>query len=246
MTYRDTFSDDSVPIQYDGVEYSDASYGSVLWRLERAQINRILDCQTGTHQFTYLDFACGTGRVLSHVSTLASSSTGIEISAAMAAVAASRVPLAKILVADITAPSADVEGAYDVITAFRFILNAEPELRSAAFRALRQRMGSSSAILIFNNHGNLLSHKALMATPRYLRRRAYNSRGGNTMSHGQVLSLAKDAGLSAHRVAGCGFLGGRVAGILPPLLVDRIEGWFGGSLLWRLGSNQIYVAHLAR
>lgn len=243
MTYREAFSDDLAAIRYDQVEYADTSYAAVLWPVERRQIDKVLSRQANPREFTYLDFACGTGRVLSHISKVASSSIGVEISPTMAAVAKLRAPMARILTRDITDSSVRVEGVYDVITAFRFILNAEPELRLDSLKALRLRLADSSSILIFNNHGNLMSHKALLAL-RTRRGRLHGQTSGHVMSHKQVVALANAAGLAVCRVSGCGLLGGRVARVLPRPIVERIETWFGGSPLWYFGSNQIYVAQL--
>lgn len=245
VTYRDQFAEGEAAAKYDTVEYADGSYSGLLWDIEKEQLDDVLRKHAPT-PFDYLDFACGTGRVLAHVAPRAATATGIEISAAMAARAHARVPAARLAVVDVTAPGAELEGTYDVVTAFRFVLNAEPSLRLAGMRALAARLRSSDAVLVFNNHGQLTSHKAILALPHLLRRGFRRSNEGNVLSHRAVLALAGAAGLRATRVAGAGLLGGRLAEKLPQRRAEAIERRFARSRWSRFGSNQLYVARLSK
>jgi len=242
VSYREHFSGEGAATAYDADEYSQQSYGSLLWAVEAAQLDALLE--DFPPDARYLDFACGTGRVVSHVGPRFTDVTGIEISAAMAEIARRRAPDARILVRDITSAGAEIEGTYDVITAFRFVLNAEPELRVAALRALRQRLAGPDAMLIFNNHGNLFSHKLVTALPRLLRSRGTYQPSGNVLTERELRRIADEAGLEIRRVAGAGLLGGRLASRASRTRVERVERRFAASPLSRLGSNQTYVARL--
>lgn len=240
MSYRGHFVGEGAAAAYDTEEYAGQSYGSLLWAIESGQLDALL--RDVSRDARYLDFACGTGRVLAHVAPYFASATGIEIAPSMAELARRRVPDAKILVRDITSSDVEVEGTYDVVTAFRFMLNAEPELRVAALRALRRRLAGPEAILIFNNHGNLFSHKLVTAAPRMLRHRGTHQPSGNVLTEHELRRVAREARLEIRRVAGAGLLGGRLAQRLPRTPVERLERRFAASSLSRLGSNQIYVA----
>jgi hypothetical protein len=84
----------------------------------------------------------------------------------------------------------DVLGSrqFNLITAFRFFPNAEPELRRAVFLILARHL-SQTGVLIFNNHKNRNS----------LRRRISRLFGREvargTMTHAEVEELVGQAGL---------------------------------------------------
>jgi SAM-dependent methyltransferase len=242
VTYSTHFTDEDEAGRYDEGEYAPDSYSTLLWGIERKQLDDVL-ARRARPGFAYLDFACGTGRVLAHVTPRAGTSVGIDVSEAMASRARKRVRGARVFTRDITS-DASVEGHYDVITAYRFLLNAEPALRRAALDALKSRLRDSSSILIMNNHGNLASHKALMALPNWIRHRGQRQPSGNVLAHRAVKRLFEGAGLHVDRVAGCGLLGGHLAKLLPGRLVEGIEARFARTPLSRLGSNQLYVAQL--
>ena len=83
----------------------------------------------------YLDFACGTGRILSTVAQYAEASFGIDVSESMVSEAKQKSANTEFFITDLTssqAPVADI----DLITAFRFFGNAEQELRQSVLKAL--------------------------------------------------------------------------------------------------------------
>ncbi|GAB3915622.1 hypothetical protein GCM10011575_46940 [Microlunatus endophyticus] len=240
MSYSAHFANEHEAERYDTDQYAPSAYATLLWEIEQQQLDEVLGTMA-PRQFDHLDFACGTGRVLQHVVPQAASSTAIDVSEAMAARARARVPSATVITRDITR-GGEIEGSYDVVTAFRFILNAEPQLREAGLNALAARLRNSSSILIFNNHGHLLSHKALLAVPHWIRRRGARRQSGNLMTHRKVVVTARQSGLQVQRVAGCGVLGGRLAKMIPRSAAVRIERWAARSPLSWFGSNQLYVA----
>jgi SAM-dependent methyltransferase len=243
MSYRDQFTEDASALQYDEAEYGPASYSRILWEFEKTQLAALITAFRATHtEIRYLDFACGSGRIISFVENLVSESRGIEISQSMAQRARDRVTRSEIICRDITRTDLDAEGKYDVITAFRFLLNAEPQLRQSALAALRERLRSDESVIIFNNHGNLWSHKALLYPTHAVRRRGRRLNCGNYLTHGQVMKIAADVGLRARRVNGCGLLGGRLVERYPSNLLIGIERRFAASEISRFAVNQLYVA----
>ncbi len=246
-TYRSHFTDRSKAAEYDRAQYAPGTYAALVNEVEQEQLAEIVAGLRRTHdRIDYLDFAAGTGRIIGFLEDRVESATGIEISEAMSEQARERLRKATIICTDITAPGAAIEGRYDLITAFRFLLNAEPGLRLAALRALAARLRDERSILVFNNHGNLFSHKLLLWPWHRLRRlgRGYQPEG-NYMTNGQARRLAARAGLVIERTLGCAQLSPRIARILPQAVVNGLERRLSGSgLTGRLGAHQMYVARL--
>jgi SAM-dependent methyltransferase len=247
MSYREQFSDTQKAHQYEHNQYHLSSYSSVLWEIEKNQLASLVDEFRRTHgRIDYLDFAAGTGRVIQFMQHRVDSATGIEISPAMVKVAQDKLDTASMICADITAPGTPVESTYDIITAFRFVLNAEPELRLVAMKALAARLKDNTSWLIFNNHGNLWSHKLAMFPFHALRNFSSGYRAeGNYMTNREAHEIAKSAGLIIERVIGCGILSAKIAGLLPSHHAVAIEHKLARSeMISRIGVNQLYIARL--
>src|SRR5208282_1965293 len=128
-SYADRFQAKDDVASYDLQEYGAGSYASGIWDLQRPFLAEILlqyQAEVG-HSLTLLDFACGTGRVLSTLEQLVVSADGIDISPEMIAVARTKCVEARLQVGDILTQPGLLQKNYDVITAFRFLLNVEPE-----------------------------------------------------------------------------------------------------------------------
>jgi SAM-dependent methyltransferase len=115
----------------------------------------------------YLDFACGTGRITSLAAPLSRQSRGVDVSEAMLEEARKKCPKTRFDVRDITAEPLE-DRDFELITAFRFFGNAQPDLRQAVFRAVSQHL-VHGGYLVFNNHRNHGSFRARLqrATGRY-------------------------------------------------------------------------------
>jgi len=122
------------------------------------------------------------------------------------------------------------------------VLNAEPGLRLAGLRAAAARLRDETSWLVFNNHGNLWSHKLVLYPVHRLRHLGQARREGNYLSHREVLELAHAAGLRIERVLGCGLIGGRLARLMDFERVVEREARLAASLVSRFGANQMYVA----
>ena len=164
-------------------------YPALLWRLERKVLDRIMADHAVQEPPRHLDFACGTGRIVGHLASRARESVGLDVSDSMLEVARRNVPTARFFRADITSDAILTGETFDLITAFRFFLNAEQPLRERVIAELARRL-APGGILVFNNHGNesSLTHKLL--------RRA---RPGRTdlacLSHDAVGALVSSVGL---------------------------------------------------
>ena len=244
--YRDKFVELTKPQDYDR-QYAKRSYGEILWNIEQHQLLGFLREFRRSHpRIDYLDFAAGTGRVISFLEDHVDSAVGIDVSPAMVENAGRKLKRGCMLCTDITAPEAPIEGQYDLITAFRFFLNADPGLRSAAMNRLAVRLKNESSRLIFNNHGNLWSHKLAMWPFHTVRRagRGHVSQG-NYMTLRQARRLADEAGFVIEKVMGCGLLGPKAQWIIPFERLLAIESYLGETTFARhIGVNQMYVARL--
>lgn len=145
---------------YEEDIYREGSYDEMLWRIERELlIKEIRALQKKVGKIQYLDFACGTGRIISFLEQSVEESYGIDVSSAMLAKAREKVKKSELIYADLTANDVLKDKTFDLITAFRFFLNAEPELRASAFSVLRTKLKDEKSIFIFNMHGNIVSHR---------------------------------------------------------------------------------------
>src|SRR5262245_50706863 len=132
-TYRHEFISAGDAGRYDSVEYAPSSYSNLLWELEKPVLTAVVREFRKTHgRIDYLDFATGTGRVAAFLEHSVDVSTAIEISEAMVDRARLRLRRIELVCRDITDPTVAPDGCYDLITCFRFFLNAEPALRLEA------------------------------------------------------------------------------------------------------------------
>jgi len=244
-SYRTHFSTHEEALRYEQTEYASGSYSRLLWELEQAALDPLVRQFRLAHtRISYLDFASGTGRLAAYLEDRVDEATSIEISESMANVARQRVRRTQVLCKDITTVESKVEGRYDLITAFRFFLIAEPGLRSAAIRALAARLKDETSWLVLNNHGNLWSTK-LLAWP--LHRLRNTGKGwqphGNYLRHAEIKRLLGEAGLRIVRMVGLGVLGGTVCRPLAYNTALRLERWCAASnLVSRFGQDIVYVA----
>jgi len=96
---------------------------------------------------------------------------------------------------------------YDVITAFRFRLNVEPEIRRRVLRRLREVIREPHGRLVVNVHGNSrsLRHPAIMW--RRWRERSHQTGAMlNEMSPGEVRMMLRECGFQVVRQFGFGML----------------------------------------
>jgi SAM-dependent methyltransferase len=247
-SYSKHFDGTDRAARYEGGEYAAGSYADLLWRIEQDQLRAVIaGLRIVKPRIEALDFASGTGRITALLENHVDAVTGIEISESMCELARKKLTRANILCRNILAPDAEVEGKYDLITAFRFFLNAEPELRLPVLSALKTRLRDRDSLLVFNNHGNLWSHKLLLWPYHRIRRFGKGrSTTGNYLSHAEIIPLLQSAGLQLISVMGCGFYSAKVAGMLGGPRAEQWErraaepGWRNG---WCV--NQMYVVKLA-
>jgi SAM-dependent methyltransferase len=146
------------------------------------------------------DFACGTGRVLEFLNRYFPSPVGIDISADMLALARTRCPRAVLILGDITTAHDLAPGPFDLITAFRFFLNAEPSLRSQVL-AWMGRSLRPGGVVIANFHLNPVSLRGM-----YLRLRMSRATRPSMMSINDACRLFEAHAFTVRRILGYSFL----------------------------------------
>jgi SAM-dependent methyltransferase len=200
--YSNFFRNEVTVSRYEDVVYRPGEYDASIWDFQRAFLEKWIRDFHGSHvHLKALDFACGTGRVTSVVAGLADEVVGLDISAEMLEVARGKISSADLRQGDILSQPAIVDCDYDLITAFRFFLNAEPDLRLAIMKTLAERLRDDRSRLVFNIHGNRRSIRHLT-----LRIRGGRNTWSNEMSVEEVRRLTGLAGLQIESWYGFGIL----------------------------------------
>ena len=235
MSYRESHRGAGRGDLYDS-RYSMGAEAFHWLHIERPFLLRLFDDVAQTSRGPLLDFACGTGRILEVAETRFSKTWGIDVSDDMLAVARQKCPKSRILRADVTDGTVQLE-SFAVITAFRFLLNAEPPLRLAVLRWMRRTL-APDGILIVNNH---LSASSLQG----LRHRYHAWRGRppvTVLGDHEVRSLLGHAGFAVNRTYGLGLIPPRTDEVfLPERVLLAAEHILRLPGLQRLAYNQIYV-----
>lgn len=187
----------------------------------------------------YLDFACGTGRILEVGAQVFDDVTGIDVSPDMLEVARARVPQARILMLDVTRePNGAVGREFDCVSIFRFLLNAESALRRDVLRWLAAQM-PVGATLVGNNH---MAAASLNGVATRLAER-FAARGRNCLTRTETEELLASAGFRVETWSGFRVLpswrGRPLLGRGVQRAAERVALAAG---LGRFGSDQLFVA----
>ena len=140
--------------------YGPGTYPHCIWQLEQEILTDILKHISLSPKDSILDFATGTGRILDFLAQKFPENKiiGVDVSKEMLKVAKELLDAKKnnieLLLADITRELKTTEKLkgknIKLITAFRFFLNAQEDLRHEALEAFKRV--SDNFILIFNIH----------------------------------------------------------------------------------------------
>lgn len=144
----------------------------------------------------YLDFACGTGRIAAAIEDVVSESFGVDVSLPMLDQARKKLQNTTLINSDLLKEDGVLTGEFDLITAFRFFLNAEEELRDKALKVLCSLV-KSDGIILFNNHRN---------SDSVLTKFKYRGKNRNFMSIQEMYDLAERNGLEIIEIYPIGFL----------------------------------------
>lgn len=159
MNYRQSHTA-TVGRDYDAALGADDFNGYMALR-EAAVLAALLAGPLLANRRRYLDFACGTGRILGQLAPHFEEAVGVDVSEKMVEQARAKAPQATIHLADLTKDTLSL-GEFDLVTAFRFFGNAEDALRAEVLRALRARL-RPDGVLIINNHRNPAAWRARLS-----------------------------------------------------------------------------------
>jgi len=215
--YRESHRDPSKPAQYDPKFFEAGTTLNLFWEIERTIISELLAGMNPRPQRA-LDFACGTGRVLSLLEELVPETVGVDISAPMLEIARKRCAGSRIIEADLTNDPDRVEGRFDVVSTFRFLLNAQPELRAAVLQRLRALL-ADQGLLVVNFHLNPRSLTGFyMDTAVRLRKQRHC-----TLTLRQADQILRENGFEPVSVRGYGYLFHRTLRVPLPSVIGPIE-----------------------
>jgi predicted TPR repeat methyltransferase len=191
--YTGVFQDAAAVEKYEHVVYAPDSYSSAINRRQRAYLRALVKRAFPYRRPAQHDFACGTGRAIRLLHGLVRAAHGYDTSAAMLAKARELGAFAELhqLPADGPTPAPVNPEAPTIVTIFRLLLNAEPEVRERALAFAAQALpDSESGLLVVENHGNRRSL-------RHLRhRRNADQRWYAELSHTEVAALLAGHGFS--------------------------------------------------
>jgi SAM-dependent methyltransferase len=249
MSYRERFSDHSIAAKYDLVIYSKDSLSDAVWQLESAILEEIVaKMRQRKKRIEYLDFACGTGRIISFLEDKVDKATGIDVSHFMLNRAANKVKRARFLCRDITLAEAAVEDQYDLITCFRFLKNAEADLRQAALHQLAKRLRDADSRLVVNCHGgNPFSFKIVLVPYHWLKALRAGQEPPKYVTNGRLRKMIQKAGLHIEKRIGYGFISGKLFNLFPSSWALWIErNLCGAAFIQALGANQLFVCRCSK
>jgi len=218
MDYRDSHTGSDCAADYEA--HYTRGRGYFYWQyFEKPYLKKLFARLGKEFPGRYLDFACGTGRILQLGAPYFAESFGIDVSETMLAVARRSAPTTRLIRADVTTGPPDV-GPFTVISLFRFLLNAEDCLREDVLRWLRVVIAPQS-VLVVNNH---LNRSSISGVSRRVRNLASSRHRYPVLSDGEVENLMRACGFSIFERYGFGFLPpNRYHNILPLALLASLE-----------------------
>lgn len=206
----------------------------IIWELEKKIINELIKKYKIKNINSYLDFACGTGRVAKFLEKKNYKQYLLDSSPKMLNYAKTILKKSNFVNKDFTKIK-NLQNKFDLITAFRFFPNAEPHLRKKAMKFISKSM-KKDAILIFNNHRNFWS------LPYFFKRLTFRSDGFG-MTHREVTKLIQSNNLTMCEYKSVGLITDKEKGVF---IIWRIIDIFERILFsfysnHRFGYNIIYI-----
>lgn len=199
--YRFSHCGQKKTYRYEYDVYRSGSYDDLVWQEEKGILEReVAMVRQRIPHVRYLDFACGTGRIIAHLEEKMAVSVGVDISSDMLVLARKKVKQSRLIEADLTENDVLGGAQFDIITTFRFFLNAEPSLRVAALNIISSKL-AQNGVFIFNIHGNTWSFRLPMVWWYRLRAKQLNH-----LSAGQMNALLTSFGLMPVRLYGFGLV----------------------------------------
>jgi len=199
-SYRDSHLGAAKARSYDEDLWDLRAAKGLDWLVEQRLLADILRSGRSPAPCSVADFACGTGRVLEFLGRFFPAPVGIDVSPDMLALAGARCPRARLIRGDVTTTPGLAPGPFDLITAFRFFLNAEPSLRSAVLAWMRASL-QPRGLVVANFHLNPGSLRGM-----YLRLRMNPAERVPMMGIADARKLFADNGFTVRQILGYSYL----------------------------------------
>ena len=199
-SYRDSHLGATKAQSYDEDLWDPRAAKGLEWLVEQRLLGRILNYVRSSQPGSVADFACGTGRVLEFLDHRFPAPIGIDISPDMLKLAHTRCPQARLILGDVTTAPGLAPGPFDLITAFRFFLNAEAPLRREVLACMRASL-RPGGLVVANFH---LNPASLRGT--YLRARTNPAERIPMMRIADARELLADNGFAVRQILGYSYL----------------------------------------
>jgi SAM-dependent methyltransferase len=199
-SYRDSHLGAAKARSYDEDLWDLRAAKGLDWLVEQRLLADILRSGRSPAPCSAADFACGTGRVLEFLGRYLPAPVGIDVSPDMLARAGARCPRARLIRGDVTTTPGLAPGPFDLITAFRFFLNAEPSLRSDVLAWMRASL-QPRGLVVANFHLNPASLRGI-----YLRLRMDPAERVSMMGIAEARRLFTDHGFTVRQILGYSYL----------------------------------------
>jgi polysaccharide pyruvyl transferase WcaK-like protein/SAM-dependent methyltransferase len=247
--YGARFKDDGAVTTYEW----EFRAGSFMWNLSGLESRILRSAVESRHTIPFkrhLDFACGTGRAIGFLDGLSEETVGVDISEAMLQKAGRQFPRTRFLRGDVfeNPNLLDEVGPCDLVTLWRFVAPAEPELRRAALTAIAACM-DEGGLLVVNNNANRTSLLGLAlrlrARVKGIPFRPEPYRGA--ISHRELCHLLESIGLLVEETRAIAYLPEHVSRRLPSVLwmpFERIMARL--NLAPAYAANQLVIARRPR
>jgi SAM-dependent methyltransferase len=224
-SYRESHLGAAKAQSYDEDLWDSSAAKGLDWIVEQRLLASVLRSAGSPASGSAADFACGSGRVLEFLDRYFPAPVGIDVSPDMLALARARCPRARLILGDVTTVPGLAPGPFDLITAFRFFLNAEPSLRSGVLAWMRASL-RPGGLIVANFHLNPASLRGM-----YLRARMSPAGRIPMMGIADARELFTDNGFAVRRVFGYSYLPYRRDGrrLRGPRLRRRAEMIMAGS-----------------
>lgn len=236
--YRSSHLARECAAKFDG--HYTSGWGHLYWQnFEKPYLEKLFLRLGQEYPGRYLDFACGTGRILQLGFPHFIEAFGIDVSEVMLAEARRRLPDARLIQTDVMIDPPSV-GRFNVISLFRFILSAEKHLREGILRWLRSVI-EPDGVLVLNNH---LNRWSILGTIHRLDNIIHGRRGGPPADK-DVEMLLNRCGFTVFERYGFG--------VIPPwhnrryfpstalLYLERLLG--KSKMLQNYAKDRIYLCH---
>jgi len=239
--YRSSHADPEKPEEYE-LAYRPGTYAAWVWEREKPYLDELIDRRLSGTAIRYLDLACGTGRIIGHVEQRVAESTGVDISGPMLEIAARNVTRSALIQGDPTRDRELVTGPFDLVTSFRLLLNAQPELREDVL-AFTSDILADDGIFVVDVHGNSTSLRVVGP----LRNRLLRRERIHQLSVLQVRRMLRRHGLEVVEMRGFGLVTPKLFRTLGRARAERIEALVQRlDVLRYLCVNLVFVARKRR